>query len=139
MPRFRFLARGATAWTMMLGVVTGCFLAGAPAAEVQRNPNLPEINAEAIYGKITDQYGQLLRARVELWYPNLDVPVTQELGQVVTGAASYERQLFQAVHADPTGHYHLETIPGRWLVRVSKGPEYMLHEFEVTAAREWLA
>ena len=127
MRRLRLLAQGVTMVTMALGVV-----AGAITAEAQRNPNLPEANAEAIYGRITDQYGRPLRARVELWYPDLNEPVMQELGQDVTGAASYDRQLFQAVHADPTGHYHLEAIPGRWLVRVSKGPEYMLHEFEVT-------
>ena len=64
MRRLRLLAQGVTMVTMALGVV-----AGAITAEAQRNPNLPEANAEAIYGRITDQYGRPLRARVELWYP----------------------------------------------------------------------
>lgn len=80
-----------------------------------------------------DQYGQPLRARVELWYPDLDEPVTEELGEELTGAAIYDRQLFHAVHSDHTGYYSLEAIPGTWLVRVSNGPEYTIEEFKVTA------
>lgn len=121
-----------TTLVLALGVLAGSMLVSSRPAEAQRNPNLPEVNAEAIYGRITDQYGRPLRARVELWYPDLDIPVTEELGQPVTGAASYDRQLFHAVHSDPTGYYNLEAIPGTWLVRVSRGPEYTMEEFQVT-------
>ena len=111
--------------------MAAAYLLAAPTAEAQRDPNLPTVNAEGIYGRITDQFGRTLRARVELWYPDLDTPVTEELGMEVTGAAIYDRQLFHAGHSDETGFYHLEAIPGTWLVRISKGPEYTIAEFEV--------
>lgn len=117
--------------TGLLGLVLAGTISITDADAQGREPRLPVGNAESIYGKITDQYGKPLPARVELWYPDLDKPVVEEFGTEVTGAAIYDRQLFHAVHSNNRGWYNLEAIPGTWLVRVSRGPEYEVEEFEV--------
>jgi hypothetical protein len=100
-----------------------------------RGPHLygGEVNRETIHGKITDQDGQPLPARVELWYPEPGY-ITEEGGKPVPRREQTARQLFHADFANAKGWYAVTAFPGTWLVRVTAGPEYSTREFIVQVA-----
>lgn len=90
-----------------------------------------ERNVQTIYGRVIDQDGNPLPARVELWYADL-APITEELGENVSADEQWNRNLFHATFSTEKGWYRLEAPAGKWLVRVSKGPEYEVKETIVT-------
>ena len=90
-----------------------------------------EKNVQTIYGKVVDQDENPLPARVELWYEDL-APITQELGENISNNEQWMRNLHHATFSTEKGWYRLEAPVGKWLVRVSKGPEYEVREAVVT-------
>ena len=90
-----------------------------------------ERNVETIYGKVVDDDGNPLPARVELWYANL-TPIAEEMGENISESEQWMRNLFHAAHTTEKGWYRLEAPAGQWLVRVSRGPEYEIKEAMVT-------
>lgn len=90
-----------------------------------------ESNVQTIYGKIVDEDGNPVVARVELWYSDLS-PITQEVGENVSEGEQWMRNLHHATFSSQEGWYRLEAPAGKWLVKVSKGPEYTVEEAIVT-------
>jgi|GEM_PF-844154 len=95
---------------------------------------LGERNVETVYGRIVDQSGKPIVARVELWYPELGL-VTTEMGQALPRGEQYQRDLFHSAYSNEDGWYSMEAIEGDWLVRVTKGPEYEIKETRISVAK----
>jgi hypothetical protein len=94
-----------------------------------------EVKGVHIYGKVTDQNGKPLQARIETWYPKIGY-VTEERGKPVPRKEQSIRQLFHADYSNEKGWYMVSTFPGDWLVRVTAGPEYTTKEFIVNTTKD---
>ncbi|MCL0059952.1 CehA/McbA family metallohydrolase [Dehalococcoidia bacterium] len=97
-------------------------------AEARVNIYRGESNVQTIHGRITDENGNPIIARVELWYAELG-RITEELGEEVPERVQFARNLFHAGYSDARGRYYLNAPPGEWLIKVSKGPEWEVKTF----------
>ena len=89
-----------------------------------------ERNHETVSGKVTDQFGEPMQARVELWYADIGL-IEEELGEALPMSEQYQRNLFHAGYANEEGWFHVTAVAGSWLLRVSKGPEYEIFEMPI--------
>ena len=86
-----------------------------------------EKNKESIFGRITDTKGRPIIARAELWYRDIN-EVKEELGKPTPDADKYRRLLFHSDISTEKGWYHLIGFPGKYILRISKGPEWEIKE-----------
>jgi hypothetical protein len=118
--------------------VTLCVVSLASVSAFAANPKeldlyryIGQKNSETIYGRVTDENGNPIVARVELWHAELG-KVTEEMGEAVPESLQYVRNQFHADFSNDNGWYHVIAIPGEWMVRVTKGPEWEIKEFSVS-------
>ncbi|MCL0052489.1 CehA/McbA family metallohydrolase [Peptococcaceae bacterium] len=105
-----------------IGLTAVLLLAVAFAGSMQM-AEARESNVQTIHGRITDENGNPIIARVELWR------ITEELGKEVPEEVQFACDLFHAGYSDANGWYSLNAPPGGWLIRVSKGPEWEVKTF----------
>lgn len=86
-----------------------------------------EMNSETVYGRITDEQGSPVVARVELWYRHLG-QVKEEGGVPTPENERFSRNLFHSVISDEKGWYHVTGFPGEFVLRITKGPEWEFKE-----------
>ncbi len=116
---------------LIVGFLAGLMLSSLLISAYARDFYNGEKNVQTVYGKIVDQNNNPLIARAELWYADL-APITEELGENISDKEQWTRNLHHATFSTESGWYRLEAPVGKWLVRVSKGPEYEVKEAVVT-------
>lgn len=89
-----------------------------------------EKNRETVFGKIIDEEGNPVIARVELWYRELG-EIADEEGKPTPPQYKYTRNLFHSDFSDEKGWYHVTGFPGEYILRISKGPEWEIREIPV--------
>ena len=131
MSKMKILAVAALASTML----TALPLATAEAGGEQFRLYTGERNRDTITGRITDPSGKPLRAMVELWYADISKPIETEErnGDVweVPKNMQFERTLYHSTFTTPNGWYHVTAPDGKWMIRIHKGPEWSIEEFEI--------
>lgn len=120
---------------VIVGTIMCAVLALAFSTEVMARGEylyIGERNHETVFGKIVDQKGRPIVARVELWYENITLEgITEENGVPVPENDKFQRQLFHSDFSDENGWYHVNGFPGEYTLRISKGPEWEIAEIPV--------
>lgn len=92
-----------------------------------------ERNHETVYGKIVNEKGDPIVARVELWYADIDLEgISEEYGIEIPESSRYLRQLFHQDVSDEKGWYYVTGVPGEYILRITRGPEWEIVEIPIT-------
>jgi hypothetical protein len=92
-----------------------------------------ERNHETVFGKIVNEKGEPIVARVELWYADINLDgIAEEYGTPTPEDKKYARQLFHSDFSNEKGWYHVNAFPGEYILLISKGPEWEIIEIPIT-------
>jgi hypothetical protein len=116
---------------IITSIVAALFFSGSAMARSEYL-YIGERNHETVFGKIVNERGKPVVARVELWYEEISIDgITEEYGKTTPDGDKYQRQLFHSDFSDENGWYHVNAFPGHYILRITKGPEWEIVEIPI--------